>query len=130
MRKRRWNAGLNSEGGKRNMREKVGGFILAGVLVLGAVAIAQMANHPPGSGKALIEVHGPDIAFVPLTAKYVTYDGEVRKIVKFTETIEGGKEDCKCPHCCDGNCYVIIYTDLALPGGPVRSLFFLWIECD
>ena len=111
------------------MGKKVWGFLIFGVLLFGTVSVAQKTDFSVAGRKALIEVHGPKIAFVPMTEKYVTYDGKVRRIVKFTGTVEGGKADCRCPHCCDGDCYVVIYTDLMLPGGPVRTLFILWIEC-
>ena len=113
-----------------NMNKKIAGFILFGVLLLGAFAVAQKPGSPIAGEKTFIEVHGPNIAFVPMSEIYVTYDGKVRKIVKFTETIEDGKADCRCPRCCDGNCYVIIYTNLILPGGgSLRAPFILWIEC-
>jgi hypothetical protein len=76
----------------------------------------------------LIEVHGPETAYIPSTAKYVKYDGVVRRIVKFSETLEEG-EDCPCPRCCDGRCYVIIFTDPITPGGPLRVPYILWLEC-
>ncbi len=76
----------------------------------------------------LIEVHGAEPACVPSTAKYVTYDGVVRKVVKFSETLDEG-EDCPCPKCCDGRCYVIVFTDPITPGGPLRVIYILWLSC-
>jgi hypothetical protein len=111
------------------MRRNAGGIILIGALALGALSVVQKANLPAAERKPYIEVHGPNVAFVPMTEKFVRFDGKIKRIVKFTETLEAGREDCKCPKCCDGNCYVIIFTDVILPGGPIRSLYFLWIEC-
>jgi hypothetical protein len=76
----------------------------------------------------LIEVHGPQTAYVPTTAKYVKYDGAVRRVVKFAAALEPG-EDCPCPRCCDGRCYVIVFTDPVTPGGPLRVPYILWLEC-
>jgi hypothetical protein len=111
------------------MRRIAGGIILVMVLLLGALSFGQKANSPVAEKKSYIEVHGPDIAFVPMTEIYVKYDGKIKKIVRFAATQGNGKEDCKCPKCCDGICYVIIYTDVVLPGGPARVLYFLWVDC-
>ncbi len=76
-----------------------------------------------------IEVHGPDIAYVPMTEKYVKYDGLVRKISRFSAALNSGEEDCKCPNCCNGHCYIIIYTGIISPVGPLMVPAILWLEC-
>lgn len=110
--------------GKRQVR-----ISLFCILLLGLVARVQKADPAFVEKANYIEVHGPDIAYVPMTAKYVKYDGIVRKISKFCAIQNVGEKDCQCPKCCDGSCSVTIYTDLILPGGPLRGLFILWIEC-
>ncbi len=104
-------------------------FFLPCLLFLALSAAVQEAGPPILEKGPMIEVHGPDIAYVPATARYVTYDGVVRKIVRFSAALNKGEEDCQCPKCCQGRCYVIIYTDLVLPGGPLRILYILWLEC-
>lgn len=111
------------------MTRIAGGIVLIGVLILGALSFGQKADFPGPEKKSYIEVHGSDIPYVPMTEKYVKYDGQIKKIVRFAATLETGKEDCKCPKCCDGACYVIIYTDVIYPGVSVKGLYFLWIEC-
>lgn len=92
----------------------------------------QLNGCPPGSSgmaaEDLIEVHGAKAADVPTTAKYVAYDGSVRRILRFSEALTEG-EECPCPRCCGGRCYVIIYTDPISPGGPLRVPYILWLEC-
>jgi hypothetical protein len=99
------------------------------LLLLGLSAGMQETGLPSSGVGPLIEVHGREIAYVPTTAKYVTYDGAVRRIRRFSATLNMGEEDCHCPKCCDGRCYVIIYTDPIMPGGPLRLSYILWLEC-
>ena len=110
--------------GKRQVR-----ISLFCILLLGLVARVQKADPAFVEKANFIEVHGPDIAYVPMTAKYVKYDGIVRKISKFCAIQNTGENDCQCPNCCDGRCYVIIYTNIISPAGPLRILAILWIEC-
>lgn len=116
--------------------------LISGALLLGLAtgfgtqeqptSSARFQGSSPGTFRALaedlIEVHGPKTAYVPTTAKYVKYDGAVRRIVEFSETLEEG-DDCPCPRCCDGRCYVIIFTDPMTPGGPLRVPYILWLSC-
>ena len=111
-------------------RGKGGVFLfLSGTLLLGLVSGAPRTDLTSAENGASIEVHGPGIAYVPLSAKYVTYDGMVRKVSRFSATLLTGEEDCQCPKCCDGRCYVIVYTDFIFPGGFKRIPFILWLEC-
>ena len=111
-------------------RGKRGVFLfLSCTLLLGLVSGAPRTDSTTAEKDAYIEVHGPSIAYVPLSAKYVKYDGMVRKVSRFSATLLTGEEDCQCPKCCNGECYVIIYTDFIFPGGFKRILFILWIKC-
>lgn len=107
-------------------------LVLFGVLFLGIVSGVEQNGQPAAAGSIgpLVEVHGPDIAFVPSTAKYVTYDGVVHKIARLVPVAAGPiPERCDCPNCCDNRCYILIYSGLG--GGKVGalSLYYLWIEC-
>lgn len=104
-------------------------LVLPGLLFLALSAAIQEAGPSRPEMGPLVEVHGQDIAYVPATAKYVTYDGVVRKIVKFSAALNEAESDCRCPNCCDGHCYVIIATDPVNPGGPLRILYIIWLEC-
>jgi hypothetical protein len=111
-------------------RGKGGVFLfLSCTLLLGLVSGAPKTDLISAEKDAYIEVHGPSIAYVPLSAKYVTYDGMVRKVSRFSATLLTGEEDCQCPKCCNGRCYVIVYTDFIFPGGFKRIPFFIWLEC-
>ena len=113
----------------KNMHRPGVFFILPGLLFLALSAAIQEAGSSQPEKGPLVEVHGQDIAYVPATAKHVTYNGVVRKIVRFSAALNEGQEDCQCPKCCQGRCYIIIYTDLVMPGGPLRMLYILWLEC-
>ena len=104
-------------------------FLLSCTLFLGLIPGARRADSTTAAGDAYVEVHGPDIAYVPLSAKYVKYDGVVRKVSRFAAALNAVEEDCGCPNCCDGRCYVIIRTDMLFPGGVKRILFILWLKC-
>jgi hypothetical protein len=99
------------------------------LLLLGLSAGMQETGLSSSEIGPLVEVHSREVAFVPVTAKHVTYDGVVRRIRRFSSTLNMGEEDCRCPKCCDGRCYVIIYTDPIVPGGPLRISYILWLEC-
>ena len=113
----------------RNMGKKTAFLFLSCVILLGLASGAHRTDPVTATEEAYIEVHGPSIAFVPLSAKYVTYDGVVRKVSRFAATLLTGEQNCRCPNCCDGRCYVLVYTDLIVPVGPKRMLFILWVDC-
>ena len=98
-------------------------------LFLGLVSGAPKTVSSTAKKDVYIEVHGSSIACVPLSTKYVKYDGRVRKVLRFSATLLAGEEDCQCPTCCNGECYIIVYTDLLLPGGFKRILIILWLDC-
>ena len=106
-----------------------GGLVLFSAILLGLSLGAQRTGPTADRDGAYIEVHGPDIAYVPLTAKYVKYDGKIKKVVRFAETLSENEEECQCPNCCKGRCYVIIFTDILFSKGPLKTLYILWIEC-
>ena len=99
------------------------------ILFLGLVPSVQTAGPAFGEKEVYVEVHGSNIAHVPITAKYVKYDGKIRRISRFSAALASGEEDCQCPQCCNGRCYIIIYTDFLSPIGPLRVLAILWLEC-
>jgi len=111
------------------MKKQTRGLVLAIVLLLGPAFVGPKADLPAAERTAYIEVHGSDIAYVPMTETHVKFNGEIRKIVRFTATVDKGRADCRCPDCCNGECYVIVYTDLVLPEGPVRTLRIIWLAC-
>ena len=113
---------------KRKNRLRV--FLLLPCLLLLPLSAGIRGTSPaPLENGPFIEVHGPDVVDVPATAKYVTYDGAVRKILRFSAALNEGEAACKCPNCCNGHCYVIIATDPVNPGGPLRILYIIWLEC-
>ena len=126
-------------------------FVRAMIVLVMATALVAAALEAQSFISELnncVEVGGGKIATVPLDAKYVKYNGQVRRVVKFASTLSDGQGDCKCPKCCDGGCYVIIYVGAAqaaaapagLPGAGASSLrstsdplvhilYILWVVC-
>lgn len=76
-----------------------------------------------------VEIHGSGIAFVPLSTKCVKYRGEIKKISKFSIVLEAGTLDCQCPNCCNGECYIVVFTEIIVGGSPVRVPAIIWIPC-
>jgi hypothetical protein len=103
---------------------------LASLFSLGLVTALLKASSHFLEKPSYIEVNGPNIAHVPRTAKYVKYNGQTREIVRFAATISEAEQDCKCPNCCSGYCYVIIYTDAIIVTTPVIILSVLWLKCS
>jgi hypothetical protein len=103
--------------------------LATGALLVGlAIAVLYAGDYFRPADK-LIEVGGAKTAYVPRTAKFVTVNGEVRKIVKFSTAMTSDLRDCKCPNCCDGYCYVIVFTDGPPSAGPVIILAIIWMFC-
>lgn len=98
-------------------------------LFMGFVSTVHTTDLTVTGKDPYIEVHGPSIAYVPITAKYVKYDGIIKKISRFSAALSTGEEDCQCPKCCNGHCYIIIYTNIISPAGPIMILAILWLEC-
>ena len=87
------------------------------ILLPGLVPRVQTANPTFGQKDTYVEVHGPNIAHVPITAKYVKYDGIVKRISRSAATLSAGEGDCQCPKCYNGHCYTIIYANIISPMG-------------
>jgi hypothetical protein len=104
-------------------------IVLFCAFFVGLVSGIQKASLFIADKDSYVEVKGSGIAYVPRTAKYVKYDGRIRKITKFVATISAAEEECPCPKCCKGYCYVVIYTDVIPMGSPVKILYILWVEC-
>jgi hypothetical protein len=114
---------------KNSIGKKVVLIVLTCIFSIGLVIAVLNAGSSTPKNDSYIEVGGGKIVYVPRTAKYVKFDGQIRKVVRFDSTLSVGKRDCKCPHCCDGYCYVIVYTD-SVPGtNPILPLFILWVSC-
>jgi len=103
--------------------------LVIAVFMLGMTGFVQNAAPHFVEKESYIEVNGPQIAYVPMTAKYVRFDGRVRKILRVEPFTSVAAADCKCPKCCNGSCYVIVYTDVILINGPIRMLYIFWIDC-
>jgi hypothetical protein len=99
------------------------------VLLVGLLIAVLNAGSYIKERDNYVEVGGGKIAYVPRTAEFVKLNGQVRRIVKFASTLSNAVKDCKCPKCCEGNCYVIVFTD----GGPVHNpiiiLSIIWVAC-
>lgn len=104
------------------------GVLASAALIALAVAAQDTARVSP-QRESLIEVGGGRIAYVPRTTQYVTLNGRVMRVVKFSQTLSSVDKGCECPNCCRGNCYVIVFTD-AMPGSsPLSALWILWVAC-
>jgi len=60
-----------------------------------------------------VEVCDNGIAYVPLDTKYVTCHGIILEIKGMTRSLAEDEFGCECPICCDGWCYIIVYSDPA-----------------
>jgi hypothetical protein len=115
---------------KNSIYKRVVLIVFTCVFSIGLVIAVLNAGSSTPKKDSYIEVGGGKIVYVPRTANYVKFNGQVRKIVRFASTLSAGEEDCKCPKCCDGNCYVIVYTD-SIPGNkPILPLWVLWLSCS
>jgi hypothetical protein len=119
--------------GEMNMKNALGKKLilvaLACAFSMGLVSAVQKAVPPIPDRDSLVEVAGNAVAYVPRTAQYVKYHGKVRPIMKFASTLTEGEKDCKCPKCCDGWCFVIIYTDSLSISNPIIILSVIWLRC-
>jgi hypothetical protein len=111
------------------LKKRVVFGILAFVLFVGLAFAVLEAGSYIREKDAYIEVSGGKAVYVPRTAKFVKLNGVVRSIVKFSSALSSGEEVCKCPKCCDGYCYIIVFTDFGTIKGPVVTLGILWMSC-
>jgi hypothetical protein len=88
--------------------------------------------------KDYIEVCANGPTYVPPDTSFVRCYGVIRRVVAISDSITEEEEDCQCPKCCDGLCYVIIYTDPAHEAGDpekrsdskgIRDIKYLWMPC-
>jgi hypothetical protein len=102
---------------------------LTSAVFIGLVIAVLNTNASTPKKDSYVEVGGNKIVYVPRTAQYVKFNGQVRKIVRFASTLSVGTEKCGCPNCCNGYCYVIVCTD-SVPGtAPILPLSILWVSC-
>jgi hypothetical protein len=85
-----------------------------------------------------IEVCARGTVYVPANVSFVKCYGVIRKVAFITETITEEEDDCKCPKCCDGLCYIIIFGDpdpvQEKPDSTPDSLHprvikYIWLPC-
>lgn len=113
----------------RSLACKRGMLVIVLCVCLAGLAPAIQKASQYVAAKDYVEVKGSSIAYVPRTAKFVKVNGNIKEVVRFAETLSATEEDCQCPACCDGYCYVIIFTDPFPSGGPIKVLYILWIKC-
>lgn len=114
---------------KNSIYKRIVLIVFTCVFSIGLVIAVLNAGSSTPKKDSYIEVGGGKIVYVPRTANYVKFNGQVRKIVRFASTLSAGEKDCKCPRCCDGYCYVIVYSD-SVPGrNPILPLFVIWLSC-
>ena len=111
------------------------GMIAVAVIVLISFVNAQLYIKEIGG---YVEVSAQGLAYVPSDAAFVKYNGAIRKVVAIEDVLLADEEECLCPNCCDGFCYVIILTDpegAADGRGPKSAgaepseIRFLWMPC-
>lgn len=102
---------------------------LSAVFLLGLAMAFLNAGSYLKEKQGYFEVSSGKIAYVPRTARFVKVDGKIKRIVRFATTLNAAEKDCECPHCCQGNCYIIVFSDSALIAGPIMPLFVLWVAC-
>jgi len=99
-------ARLRGPAGKRLALAALGCVILLGLTSAVVKASAYLSEQ-----KTYVEVAGDRTAYVPRDAQFVKYHGQVRRITTWAAAPASDPKDCKCPHCCDGTCYIWIYSD-------------------
>ena len=106
----------------------------AGILALSAVRAESYLQDVD----RYIEVCASGTVYVPANVRYVKCYGVIKKVAFITENLSREEDECQCPKCCDGLCYVIIFADPD-PGperpdaapGPHKSkdIRYLWLIC-
>jgi len=98
-------------------------FISLVCLVLAAFLYAAIsANSYVSESKGLIEVCSNGTVYVPAGTKFVKCNGIVRRIIRTGDVLAAGQEDCKCPKCCSGDCYIPVMDEM----GDIR---LVWLSC-
>lgn len=93
-------------------------FLVSSAFLYAAIAASSYVDE----SSRYIEVCANGIVYVPLNTKFVKCFGVIRKVVRFGDVLTEGVEDCRCPKCCDGDCYVLVADE----HGGIR---FLWASC-
>jgi hypothetical protein len=114
---------------KRNASKKFVLVLLACIFTIGLVSAVLKAASYIGEKNAYVEVGSNGAAYVPKTAKYVKYNGEIRRIVKFASILSEEEINCKCPKCCDGYCYAIVFSNSGPMSNPIIILSVIWFAC-
>ena len=92
--------------GKRLALAALGCILLLGLAGAMVEARAYLAEQ-----KSYVEVADNGVAYVPRDAQFVKYHGQIRRIARWASSLGADPADCRCPKCCDGRCYVIIFSD-------------------
>ncbi len=114
---------------KSSIGKKVVLIALACVFSMGLVIAVSNAGSSTPKKDSYIEVGGGKVVYVPRTAQYVKFNGQIRKIERFASTLSSDEKDCQCPNCCRGYCFVIIFTDGSPVKGPIIILSVIWMAC-
>ena len=114
---------------KNSIYKRVVLIVLACVFSMGLVIAVSNAGSSAPKKDSYIEVGGGKIVYVPRTTQYVKFNGQIRKIVRFASTLSAEEQDCQCPNCCKGSCYMIIFTDGSPVKGPIIILAVIWFSC-
>jgi hypothetical protein len=93
-------------------------FLVSSAFLYAAVAANSFVNE----SSKYIEVCANGIVYIPANTKFVKCYGVIRKVIRFSDVLTLGMEDCKCPKCCNGECYVFIASE----SGDIRTL---WLSC-
>jgi len=115
-------------------------FLVLGLIVVAGILFFSVLNAQSYVKEIdrYIEVCANGLTYVPSNTAYVKCYGVIRKVVGITEFITATEEECKCPDCCDGFCYIIIVSEPTSESdesgskstfvGP-REIKFLWMPC-
>ena len=104
------------------MRRKMR-FISLVCLVFAAFLYAAIsANSYVNESMGLIEVCANGTVYVPAGTKLVKCNGIVRRVIRSGEMLAAGQEDCRCPKCCSGDCFIPVLDEM----GNIR---FIWLSC-
>jgi hypothetical protein len=114
---------------KNSISKRVALIAFTCVLSIGLVIAVLNAGASSPKKDFYIEVGGGKISYVPRTTQYVKFNGQIRKIARFASTLSSDEKNCKCPNCCDGYCYVIVFTDGSPVIGPIIILSVIWFAC-
>ena len=93
-------------------------FLVSSAFFYAALSASSFVSE----SSRLIEVCAKGPVYVPPGTKFVKCYGVIRRVVGFCDVLTLGVEDCKCPKCCSGECYVPVISEM----GEIR---FIWISC-